>query len=115
MMMEETILGEMTMTLDGNILTSSGQLENNERVSGVVQEAMNLIQTHQLDPPPPSGDNGGGSLSSTMKYRKVSFVFSNRAYLIIRSGNKYIVTMKSVSEPPNIGHLMHHSQDSSTS
>jgi len=121
--MEEGILGEMTLTLDGTIVASSGQLENNERVSGALHEAINLLQVYKPDLTSTDGalaastgasSQPSGKSTGSLTYKKVSFVFSDRAYLMIRSGNKILVTMKRVAEVPNIGQLMTHSNDESS-
>ena len=97
----------MTLTLDGNVVTSSGELENNERVSGAVHKAINLLQIYKPEVT--------SSQQSEETYKKVSFVYPGRAYVFVRCGNKVLVTMRQVPEIPNIGQLMTHSNDDCSS
>ena len=36
---------------------------------------------------------------------QVSFIYADRAYVVVRSGNKLMVTLKRVDERPNISHF----------
>ena len=49
-----------------------------------------------------------------LTYKKVSFIYSDRAYVVVRTGNKLTVTLKKVDERPSIHHFTNNdSQDES--
>ena len=100
----------------GSILQSSGSLENNERVATVVNQSLNLLKEHKPNANAISGlePRENGSLDESPKHsqyhtevvhKKLSFVYSDRAYVCARSGNKIYVMQKRITEVPNIGTL----------
>jgi len=110
-----SILGEMTISLDtGAMVTSSGALENRESVSTAVSQAVKLmgLYHHQPRSTTAAAEGTEDEAISGQTYKKVSFVYSDRAYVVIRSGNKLMVTLKRIEERPQIDQLMTHGGDS---
>ena len=121
---EDSVLGQMTLTIEGDVIQSSGSLENNEKVSGVINQALKLIQVYQpsCENQESNAETGTEAIAeddnrsksdykSELSYKKVSFVYSDRAYVLMRSGNKIHMVHRRISEAPHIGHLMTHAED----
>ena len=102
----------------GSILQSSGSLENNENVANVITKSLNLLQNYQTTCNNAASNstrsendgnfvNGSSSNHSQYQteiaYKKLSFVYADRAYVCARAGNKIYVVQKRITEPPSIG------------
>ena len=104
----------------GSILQSSGTLENNENVANVINKSLNLLQHYQTtctnstakngmsspsdnDANPVNGSSNQSQYQTEIAYKKLSFVYADRAYVCARAGNKIYVVQKRITEPPNIG------------
>ena len=107
----------------GSILQSSGTLENNENVANVINKSLNLIQNYQTTCNNSTAKNGASAKSENdasqgngssnqsqyqteTAYKKLSFVYADRAYVCARAGNKIYVVQKRITEPPSIGILI---------
>ena len=91
-------------------------MENNEKVATVVNQSLNLLRNYK---PNGSDVNNAGrtgndvsNLNESPKqnfyraeivYKKLSFVYADRAYVVARSGNKIYVVQKLKPEAPSIG------------
>ena len=101
-------------------MQSSGTLENNENVANVINKSLNLIQNYQTTCNNSTAKNGASSQSENdasllngssnqsqyqteIAYKKLSFVYADRAYVCARAGNKIYVVQKRITEPPSIG------------
>jgi len=110
-----SILGEMTVSLGGPdgtggaVLTSSGLLDNREEVAKAVTQAVKLLALYKPDKI--HGKDNSQEDKHAVSYKKVSFVYSDRAYVVVRSGNKLHVILKKVDERPNIDQLVTHDDD----
>jgi len=117
---DDSILGQMALNLEGSILQSSGSLENNENVANVITKSLNLLQNYQTSCNNAVGNstrsendgnfvNGSSSNHSQYQteiaYKKLSFVYADRAYVCARAGNNIYVVQKRITEPPSIGDL----------
>ena len=120
------LIEDFSMSLkyfQGSILQSSGTLENNENVANVINKSLNLIQNYQTTCNNSTAKNGGSSQSENdanlvngssnqsqyqteIAYKKLSFVYADRAYVCARAGNKIYVVQKRITEPPSIGIAM---------
>ena len=53
--------------------------------------------------------NASSSINSQyqteISYKKLSFVYADRAYVCARAGNKIYVVQKRITEPPSIGKI----------
>jgi len=112
-----SVLGEMTVSLDGPdgtgggaVLTSSGLLDNREEVAKAVTQTVKLLALYKPNKTGDTQDNGQEE-KQTVTYKKVSFVYSDRAYVMVRSGNKVHVILKKVDERPNIDQMVAHDDD----
>ena len=102
------------MAFQGSILQSSGSLENNENVANVINKSLNVLQNYQRtsstttsgsvkDDYTFNGSVNQGQYQTEVAYKKLSFVYADRAYVCARAGNKIYVVQKRITEPPNIG------------
>lgn len=110
-------------------MTSSGTLENNERVADLAFAALQVVCSHKSlrateiemrngdghhrQETTTSTSSAGSSTSSSSSYcalndvifKKISFIFSDSAYVIFRYKSKVYVVHKSVPEVPSIADL----------
>ena len=91
-------------------------MENNENVASVVNKSLVLLQNYQTtcnnaingkrsenDVNVVNGSPNHSQYRTEIAYKKLSFVYADRAYVCARSGNKIYVVQKRITEPPNIG------------
>ena len=92
-------------------------MENNENVANVINKSLNVLQNYQRTSSTPTSSmmrsekddytfNGSvnqGQYQTEVAYKKLSFVYADRAYVCARAGNKIYVVQKRITEPPNIG------------
>ena len=71
---------------------------NKENVCPVVAQTVQVLGLYTT---PSEDESSAGQLT----YKKVSFIYSDRAYVVVRTGNKLTVTHKKVDERPSIHHF----------
>ena len=86
-------------------------------MANVIHKSLNLLQNYQItynnaansgtrSPETDSRDFNGSprqGLQTEIAYKKLSFVYADRAYVCARAGHKIYVVQKRITEPPNIG------------
>lgn len=83
-------VGYLIMTEDGAVVSSGGELENNERVANIVAGLISL--SDRVDPVAFPGDKG---------FKKISVNYENHAYVICLSNKKvYVVKRRTSPQPP---------------
>jgi len=75
--------GHLMLTIDGAVLTSSGDLENDERIANIVTNLISL--TDKVDPK---------AFSSNEGFEKISIVYDDHCYIICLSNKKVHVVKK---------------------
>ena len=92
-------------------------------MANVINKSLNLIQNYQKTCNNSTAKNGAsarvendvslGNGSSNQSqyqtetaYKKLSFVYADRAYVCARAGNKIYVVQKRITEPPSIGNTI---------
>ena len=83
----------------------------------MINKSLNVLQNYQRTSSTPTSSmissekddytfNGSvnqGQYQTEVAYKKLSFVYADRAYVCARAGNKIYVVQKRITEPPNIG------------
>lgn len=80
-------LGYLLLNEDGAVLSSFGDLENDERSADIIMGLINLVT--QIDP------NGFPSLDEGFK--KLSITYENHSYIICLSNRKVHIVKKSLA------------------
>ncbi|XP_012266067.1 ragulator complex protein LAMTOR4 homolog [Athalia rosae] len=80
-------VGYLVLKEDGAVLTSGGELENDERIANIVMSLITLTDT--IDPK---------AFSSNDTFNKISITYGDHCYVICLSNKKiYVVKKKTVS------------------
>ncbi|KAE8747274.1 hypothetical protein FOCC_FOCC005918 [Frankliniella occidentalis] len=83
-------VGYLVMTEDGAVVSSSGELENGERIANVVAGLISL--SDKVDPVAFPGDKG---------FKKITVNYENHAYIICLSNKKvYVVKRRTHPQAP---------------
>ncbi|XP_014206771.1 ragulator complex protein LAMTOR4 homolog [Copidosoma floridanum] len=83
--------GYLMLTVDGAVLTSSGELENDERIANIVTNLITL--TDKLDPK---------AFSSHEGFDNISIVYDDHCYIICLSNKKVHVVKKNLIKDDSI-------------
>ncbi|CAG9808767.1 unnamed protein product [Chironomus riparius] len=76
------LLGYLVITEDGAVLASSGELENDEKTSGVLYKLINLAPS--LDP----------SLFSKNSVQRITIAYEEFSYVVCLSNRKFYIAKK---------------------
>ena len=72
----------------GAVVSSSGSLQNNERLGQIITKCIQVLSASSLEEP----------------YKRISFLYSDHSYVIVKSGKNFKIVHKKVEEedPPNL-------------
>ncbi|OCT59446.1 ragulator complex protein LAMTOR4 isoform X2 [Xenopus laevis] len=81
-------MGYLVMSEDGGVLASAGDLENDERLAGVIREMVAVACTFR-------------DLGEQQPFKRMSVVFGEHTFLVTISGQKiYVVKRQNVVREP---------------
>jgi len=63
-------------------MSSSGSLQNNERLGQIITKCIQILSASALEEP----------------YQRISFLYSDHSYVIVKSGKSFKIVHKSVEE-----------------
>lgn len=78
-------LGYLLLHEDGAVVSSSGDLENDERSADIIMGLVNLVS--QIDPSGFASDEG---------FKKLSLTYDNHCYIVCLSNRKVHIVKKSL-------------------
>lgn len=85
-------IGYLILTEDGAVLTSGGELENDERIANIIVGLVTL--TNRIDPK---------AFPNNEAFHKISITYPDHCYIICLSNKKiHVVKKKLISEPLEI-------------
>ena len=79
----------------GAVVQSSGSLENSEHVAKVVRKTLEALRDFH-----PDQDNEGEE-----SFKKMSFLYTDHAYVVVRSGRNIRVIHRRVAEVPTLDEI----------
>lgn len=79
-------LGYLLLHEDGAVVSSSGDLENDERSADIIMALINLVS--QIDP--------SGFPSDEASFKKLSLTYDNHCYVVCLSNRKVHIVKKSL-------------------
>lgn len=91
--LDSTVLGQLVLSLEGDIIQSSGTLQNNENVSKVVMNSLAILRDYK----PGNGFD--------KNFHRISFVYSDRAYIVAKTNQNIRIVQKRVTEAPSLADL----------
>lgn len=82
-----TVSNKIIFWLQGAITSSSGSLQNNDRIGNVVNKCLQILSENVQDEP----------------YQKISFLYTDHAYVIVKSGKSIKVLHRKVDQDADGG------------
>lgn len=82
-------LGYLLLNEEGAVLTSSGELENDEKTADVIMGLLNLAST--VDP----------TVFPARNFKKLSLTYDQHCYMVCLSNRKIHIVKKSLNLPSN--------------
>jgi len=78
----DDILGQLTVTPDGAVVSSSGSLQNNERLGQTITKCIQILSASPLEEP----------------FKRISFLYSDHCYVVFKSAKTLKIVHKKVEE-----------------
>ena len=67
-------------------MQSSGSLENNENIANIISQSLQILSDASHDDP----------------FKRISFLYSDHAYVVVKSGKTIQIIHKQIDSPPSM-------------